>query len=207
MKKMRRWMTMALASAIMLNACTPKETKQTTTPEYEVSSELEVVDDAYHFYVIGDWGRKGQFGQQEVADMMNKAGYLVEPEFIASTGDNIYPNGVASIHDPNWEDSFEDVYNGFFLNCPWYVVLGNHDYRGNAQAQIDYSQISQRWHMPDRYFAHIKGEDDDEPKLLMVYIDTNPFNLEYYEETKYKDKIAGQDTIGQKILSLYLVSS
>jgi DNA repair exonuclease SbcCD nuclease subunit len=149
--------------------------------------------------VLGDWGRKGEFNQKALADRMNATGALIEPEFIISTGDNFYPNGVASIHDPQWKYSFEDVYDGSYVNCPWYVVLGNHDYRTNAQAEIDYSAVSARWKMPDRYFTVRIGEEEDEPSVRFVFIDTSPFELEYYEETKYKDKVAGQDTTTQKV--------
>ena len=72
----------------------------TSRPDFEVSDNFIEIEDAYHFYTFGDWGRNGKYGQKELADMMNKAAMKVEPEFIVSTGDNFYHNGVASIHDP-----------------------------------------------------------------------------------------------------------
>ena len=41
--------------------------------------------------------------------------------------------------------------------CPWYGVLGNHEYRGNTQAMMDYSEISRRWNMPDRYYTLLRA--------------------------------------------------
>jgi hypothetical protein len=76
---------------------------------------------------------------------MGKAAHTVEADFIVSTGDNFYPSGVASVQDPLWKRSFEDVYTAFSLQEEWYPVLGNHDYDGDAQAQIEYSRISRRW--------------------------------------------------------------
>lgn len=32
----------------------------------------------------------------------------------------------------------------------WYPILGNHEYRGNTQAVIDYSKVSRRWVMNER---------------------------------------------------------
>ncbi len=157
---------------------------------------LEAVDDAFHFFVLGDWGRNGQFNQQQVADIMEKSAYVVEPEMVLSTGDNFYDNGIGSIHDYNWISSYEKIYKGQYLHCPWYVVLGNHDYRGNVQAQIDYTGISRRWNMPDRYyFKDIETEDGGMARL--VFIDTSPFEDDYYHEKKYKDVVAGQDTLAQ----------
>lgn len=175
-------------------ACTPSNGSSEQAKEQK--SQLEVIEDAYHMYVIGDWGRNGHDNQQEVADQMNKTGYTMEPEIVISTGDNFYPNGVASTSDPYLISSFENIYSGFTLFCPWYVALGNHDYRGNAQAQIDYTNISQRWNMPDRYF-YKDIESDDGATARIVFLDTSPLNDEYYEEDKYRDKISTQDTTKQ----------
>jgi len=156
---------------------------------------MAAIEDGYHFYSLGDWGRNGQFRQKELADMMNQSAMVVEPEFIVSTGDNFYNNGVASIHDPYWKTSYEEVYSGAHLFCDWYVVPGNHDYRGSVQAQIDYTNISRRWNMPDRYFLKDVVTDDG-AKARFVFIDTTPLNDEYYEEEKYQ-AVHQQDTTKQ----------
>ncbi len=78
-----------------------------------------------------------------------------KPEFIVSTGDNFYPNGVRSIMDHNWIASFENIYTAHSLQTDWYVVLGNHDYGGDPQAEIDYSEVDRRWNMPARYYSKV----------------------------------------------------
>lgn len=180
----------------VLMACSSKPIDKGV--EYKVSSDLEVIEDAFHFYIIGDWGRQGEEGQQAVADMMAKAVKVIEPELIISTGDNFYPNGVASVHDPLWRTSFEEVYHHFALQLPWYVVLGNHDYRGNAQAEIDYTKVSRRWNMPDRYYNFDRTSDDD-ARLSFIFIDTSPFDHDYYTEETYRSAVITQDTAKQKI--------
>jgi tartrate-resistant acid phosphatase type 5 len=187
-----RVLIVAVLSIVFLIQCSPKRVTQVK------SATLESVDDAHQFYVLGDWGRKGEFKQKELAETMNKSGEVIEPDFIISTGDNFYPDGVASIHDPQWKYSFEDVYTGYYLNCPWYVVLGNHDYRSNPEAEVEYTKISARWKMPSRFFTFRFG-DDDEPVIRFVFIDTSPFEKGYYSETKYKDGVSSQDTTKQKI--------
>lgn len=148
--------------------------------------------------VIGDWGRNGEYFQKELADAMGKAAIRIEPEFIISTGDNFYPDGIASVEDPLWLSSFENVYHAHSLFCPWYVVLGNHDIRGNAQAQIDYTYRSRRWNMPSKYYSFSKTLED-ESKAEFIFLDTNPFNSDYFEEEKYRDYVATQDTAKQKL--------
>ncbi len=164
----------------------------------KLSDDFEVMDDAFSFLVIGDWGRKGDFNQQSVGDMMNTVAEKLDAEFVISTGDNFYPDGVASVEDPNWYFSFENVYKGFSLNVTWNVVLGNHDYRGNPQAQIDYTKRSKRWNMPDRYFVQDVDLENDQ-KASFIFLDTSPFEDKYYSHYKYAKVIALQDSTRQLI--------
>ncbi len=189
---MKRIITSVILSFALFNCFSQDK------PKVKLDSRIVAVEDATPIMVIGDWGRNGEFFQKKLADAMGEAATRIEPEFIISTGDNIYPDGVASVHDPLWISSFENVYSSHSLFCPWYVVLGNHDYRGNIKAEIEYSNISRRWNMPSEYFSFEK-ELEDGSKALFVFIDSNPLNDEYYMEEKYKDKVAGQDTTAQLI--------
>ena len=49
--------------------------------------------------VLGDWGDTLLPGQQQVADRMAEWAEVNSPQFIISTGDNFYPNGVRSVDD------------------------------------------------------------------------------------------------------------
>lgn len=161
---------------------------------------LEVPDDALSFLAIGDWGRNGEFRQKDVADRMGEAAGQLGAEFVMSLGDNFYPNGVASVHDYQFIRSFEQVYGAHSLMVDWYVVLGNHDYRGNADAQIEYSNISRRWRMPSRYYSFERELDDDSgEKALFVFIDSSPFEKKYYSEDTYREAVSKQDTARQKV--------
>lgn len=163
--------------------------------QYSLSDSLKIWPDALHFLVVGDWGRKGYYHQQDVANRMEEAAEKFDAEFVIALGDNFYPDGVASINDPNWVYSYEDIYTGYHLNIPWHVVLGNHDYRGNPQAQIAYTNKSQRWNMPARYF-NLDYEDEDFGKITFLFLDTSPLIKEYYSEKKYKN-VTTQDTVPQ----------
>ncbi|GAB5557846.1 MAG: metallophosphoesterase [Schleiferiaceae bacterium] len=191
--------------AMIIGGCSPNNSSnghstqplsQEKTAEYLPSDSITELEDGLNFYVLGDWGRQGYYHQKELAEMMQKVGAQVEAEFIISTGDNFYDNGVASVDDPQWTYSFEEVYMGNHLQVPWYVVLGNHDYRGNVQAEIDYSSISRRWTMPSRYwFTDMEMEDDSDPSRFF-FLDTSPFEDEYYTEKKYY-QVAEQDSTAQ----------
>jgi tartrate-resistant acid phosphatase type 5 len=153
----------------------------------------EAVPPALPFILVGDWGRKGHDAQRAVAVQMGKTAAAMDSRFIVSIGDNFYENGVASVDDPQWESSFEQIYTATSLQRPWKVILGNHDYRGNVQAQLDYSGKSQRWQMPARYYQETQILPDG-AKADFFYVDTSPFIRQYIGS---KVDISGQDTEAQ----------
>jgi acid phosphatase len=163
-----------------------------------LSHDLKAAPDSLSFLVVGDWGRNGDSHQRDVAVQMDKAAAETGSRFTVSVGDNFYDNGVASTSDPLWQTSFERIYDGANLQTPWYVALGNHDYRGVPQAQIDYTQLSPRWKMPSRFYK-VAGETLGVPSLDLFVIDTSPLVHEY--ATKVGDAIAAnvksQDTTAQ----------
>lgn len=153
---------------------------------------------ALRFMVFGDWGRNGEDNQKETGRELGIEAKTFKPEFIVSTGDNFYPNGVRSTKDHNWLASFEDIYTAHALQTDWYVVLGNHDYKGNPQAEIDYSDIDRKWNMPARYYSKIIFIGGDTTQaVLLVFIDTTPLLSEYYIGTEHD--VRNQDTALQRI--------
>lgn len=145
---------------------------------------------ALYFIVVGDWGRNGQGDQQAVADWMGTAASQVNAKFVISTGDNFYCCGVASVDDHQWISSYENVFRSHSLQIPWYAALGNHDYQGNIQAQIDYTKRSQRWKLPARYYTQVYGN------FRFAFIDTSPFIKAYHQRSDHGDLIK-QDTARQ----------
>jgi acid phosphatase len=125
---------------------------------------------AVKFLVIGDWGAGGSF-QKSIATQMLLKAETEAPQFILSTGDNIYPNGVNSVDDKQWQTKFKNVYTGDALKLPWYAVLGNHDYRLSPEAQVEYSKVDPQWNMPERYFT-FKKEFPDATNVEFFMLDT-----------------------------------
>lgn len=112
-------------------------------------------DGELRLVVLGDWG-SGQIEQWNVAQAMDTVADRVGG-FHAGLmlGDNFYPAGVRSTDDPMWQRYFVEVYDTPWLSrLPWWVILGNHDYSGNIQAQVDYSEVNPIWNMPDDFWRH-----------------------------------------------------
>ncbi|KAK3200372.1 hypothetical protein Dsin_023787 [Dipteronia sinensis] len=104
-------------------------------------------DGTLSFLVVGDWGRNGSFNQSQVALQMGRIGEKLDIDLVVSTGDNFYDNGLKGINDPTFEKSFTKVYTAKSLQKQWYSVLGNHDYRGDVEAQLSLvlRKIDSRW--------------------------------------------------------------
>lgn len=179
---------LAATCLLLLPATAPAQQRDTLT--------LATPPRALNFLVFGDWGRNGEYNQREVAHQMGVAAKRLDAQFVLALGDNFYPSGVQSTADPQWRTSFEDIYTAHSLNIDWYVVLGNHDYRGNPQAQIDYSAISRRWRLPSRYYSVTKRVADGVTAEFFI-IDTSPFIREYRAEPD-KYAVAQTDTAAQR---------
>lgn len=127
---------------------------------------------------LGDWGRRGQFGQRLVAEALSSAVHTAKRArpMVVSTGDNFYKSGVSSVDDSHFHESFENVYSQKYLETvPWYVVLGNHDHLGSIMAQVNYSKQSPRWTMPHPYY-----EKRIHPRLHAFFLDTTPYVKGHY---------------------------
>jgi acid phosphatase len=149
--------------------------------------------EALNFVLIGDWGRAGRDNQVDVANQMGKTAAAIGSKFTVSMGDNFYENGVTGLDDPYWHTSFENIYTAPSLQSPWKIILGNHDYRGNVQAQLDYSAQSSRWRLPARYYVDTQKLPDG-GIADFFYVDTSPFIRKYIGS---KVDISGQDTDAQ----------
>lgn len=193
---MNKWTALVLAGFLSCSLMAQKAAPDARKP---AGSNIVVNEKALTFIAMGDWGRNGEYGQKEVAVQMGKTAKEAEAAFVIALGDNFYPSGVASTQDYSWIASYEQIYTDHALQNDWFVVLGNHDYKGNPQAQVDYSKISRRWHMPDRYYSRkFMIDDDSTNKVLIAFIDTSPFISQYYQSADHADNVRTQDTSAQK---------
>jgi len=180
-----------LVSAILIMSFTDDKKAKTDGHEPVVTSKT--FGHSFNFIIVSDWGWNGYGHQQEVADQMEKTADSVNAKFIASCGDNFQVAGVASTQDPLWMFSYENVYKGLSLQVNWYPVLGNHDYKGNTQAEIDYSKISRRWCMKDHYYTFAKRVTDS-ISARFIFLDTPPLVEAYWKRHDEYPDVVNQDT-------------
>ena len=159
-------------------------------------SIYSVYDDKCNFYIANDLGRNGYYDQKPIAELMGVMAEEVGPECVIATGDVHHFEGVQSTQDPLWMTNYELIYSHPELMIDWFPVCGNHEYRGNTQAVLDYSRISRRWNMPARYYT--KAFNEEGTTVRVVWIDTTPLIDKYREESdKYPD--AGRQNIATQL--------
>lgn len=158
---------------------------------------------AYNFMIANDMGRNGYYDQKAIAEQMGEWAGKAHIEFVAAAGDIHHFNGVASINDPLWMTNYELIYKHPELMLNWYPVLGNHEYKGNTHAVLDYSKVSRRWVMPSRYYTKVETVNDS-TSIRLVFVDTAPMidkyrnnNEEYPDACKqdYKDQLHFIDSV------------
>ena len=143
-------------------------------------------EDKLSFFVANDLGRNGYYDQKPIAETMGRIAEVVGPEFVLATGDVHHFEGVRSVDDPLWMTNYELIYSHPELMIDWFPVCGNHEYRGNTQAVVDYSKVSRSWEMPARYYT--KSFEEDGVTLRVVWLDTTPLIDKYRKDTeKYPD--------------------
>lgn len=137
-------------------------------------------------YMANDLGRNGYYDQKPIAELMGNMAETLGPECVVAAGDVHHFEGVASVNDPLWMTNYELIYSHPELMITWYPLLGNHEYRGNTQAVLDYGKVSRRWEIGGRYYT--RTFDEDGTTLRLIFVDTTPLITKYREESdKYPD--------------------
>ncbi len=162
----------------------------------QTPAEWAKLEKDVNFYVANDLGRNGYYDQKPIAELMGTMAETVGIECVVAAGDVHHFEGVRSTQDPLWMTNYELIYSHPELMLPWYPILGNHEYRGNTQAVLDYAKVSARWDMEGRYYT--KVIEDNDVTVRLVLIDTSPLLDKYRKDTeKYPD--AGKQDIDAQL--------
>lgn len=184
-----------MAATFALSACTrPPSTSEPTHPSVErndfpaaVSRGAPVADAPSRtgpqdpsasagtptaLVFLGDTGVDNG-SQRAVAEAMTTHCRRRHCDLALHLGDIVYPNGIRGPDDPTIESHFEAYYRD--LGLPMYLVLGNHDYRGDVDAWITAFSPERRAarkgamdaRIPARYYTFKQGE------VRFVALDTN----------------------------------
>ena len=155
-------------------------------------TDYSIFDKKFNFYVANDLGRNGYYDQKTIAELMGvMAENGTDPEFVLATGDVHHFEGVRSVSDPLWMTNYELIYSHPELMIDWFPILGNHEYRGNTQAVLDYTNVSRRWSMPGRYYTKVFEKKGTAIRFVMI--DTAPLIDKYRNESETYPDACKQD--------------
>lgn len=135
-----------------------------------------------HFLAMGDFGT-GNESQRKVASQMSAFAKKLNSPLTAvlALGDNFYKQ----LTPDRFGTHFEEMYSPGDFNCPFYAILGNHDYgpkydsgqgRPKAQMQLDYAKQNptSRWKMPAKWYS-VELPEGDKPLVKMTFLDGSFF--------------------------------
>ena len=147
------------------------------TAKAQTPAEWEKLKGEINMYMANDIGRNGYYDQKPIAELMGTMAETIGLECVVAAGDIHHFNGVASVSDPLWTTNYELIYSHPELMLDWFPVCGNHEYRGNTQAVLDYSKVSRRWMIPAKYYTKVFSHKGT--TLRIVWLDTTPLIDKY----------------------------
>lgn len=139
-----------------------------------------------NFILASDLDKRGCYDQQVIANLMGEMAKKVKPEAIFLSGDAHHGNGVKSAYDDDWKERFEDIYTHPKLKkVDWMAAIGNHEYMGNPQGVVEYSEVNPHWTVTDRYYTRVFKKGGLTIRFIML--DTTPLIDRYRNSKKHKD--------------------
>lgn len=153
-----------------------------------------------NFIVISDSGDSTDSLRSKamiLADNMDRVAAENRMDFILHAGDPIHDRGAVSGKDPEWKFKLDDVYSReHLMKLPWYGIPGNHEYRANPEAVVEFSSQRSWWKTPSRYYSfERKLGGGKRNRLQVVMLDTTPMIDSYKRRTpgKFDDAYAERE--------------
>lgn len=142
-----------------------------------------------HLLAFGDFGSANDQQVEVARQMAIFAGKLPVPlTAVMGLGDNFYKDTTPT----QFETGFELMYAKDTLNCPFYNLIGNHDYHDfdadtrhsweegqvvgphKYEVQLEYARNnpSSRWKLPAKWYA-VEWPNAENPLVKLVVLDAN----------------------------------
>src|ERR1035437_253248 len=103
MKKQTKFSLVLLLTCLVVSTiCTAESNRYAVSTVWPKGKGLS-------FFIVSDPGRNGLDMQKIVAQRIGDLAQIIEPKFIASTGDIVHFKGVESINDPLWISNFGSI--------------------------------------------------------------------------------------------------
>ena len=139
--------------------------------------DTSLADNAQLLCFIGDPGT-GNKDQYAVAKAMETVGC----NQVRVLGDIIYPKGIENEHDPKLQDAFFRPYDYYLnKNTPFYLILGNHDYKKDKSVGRSWIKIARKnsnVFFPNNYYSESWKD------ICIFSIDTTWYDKLYFIERR-----------------------
>lgn len=114
----------------------------------------EPANEPLYIFALGDSGSGDENQYAVAAAMEERCQQLAHLDGLLLLGDLFYMEGISSTEDKQWEEKIEKPYGSACLSkANIYPIFGNHDYRGNKEAFIEYGKSHSRWKIPNRFYS------------------------------------------------------
>ena len=130
--------------------------------------------------VAGDWGGDGKYVTTprglKLGESVEAIAQQNDTDFVFFVGDNFYEDGLESVTSARWKTTFQKIFREKYEysgNLQYYAQTGNHDYKGNVSAQIEYSKLDDRWVMPDLWFSIPNLGNFSDFSISFITVDTD----------------------------------
>eukprot|EP00388_Colpodella_angusta_P033205 GDKK01028917.1.p1 GENE.GDKK01028917.1~~GDKK01028917.1.p1 ORF type:complete len:636 (+),score=159.28 GDKK01028917.1:34-1908(+) len=141
-------------------------------PTYQIDSQK------LSFGAMGDWGTDVTAKNMNLRTL-DRESAIHSTSYSLLLGDNFYEDGVRSLSDTLWNDVLENPFSttSHIKDSLLHVILGNHDWRGDVNLQVNYkSAKSLNWNLPEIFYSNVYQFDRKDGKgkvnVLNIFIET-----------------------------------
>jgi tartrate-resistant acid phosphatase type 5 len=135
-----------------------------------ITARRDVID----ILVLGDVGEFVPDLEDTVLVAQAKMSSFVDSAVLL--GDNFFSTGIPNdVNDIQFKDVFVKRITAHFPKTTFHALLGNNDWDGNVDAQLEYTSINPQWQMPYYYYRRRYVSSDGSVNACIWFLDTTNF--------------------------------